>query len=481
MNQFARIAVAASLVGAAACGGDDVSTASSLLVTQGGSTVLTLAVIEGGAPIAIGVSLDGAPAGPVVVALAASPAITLDRTTLTFTATDYDRPQPVVIAPTDDADVIDDAGDLALSAPGFERLLLPIAIADDDQVGLVGLPAELLLMEGGSTRFELALATDPGGPITIAIAATDPSGATAQPATLTFGADWATPQEVTVVGPDDADDLDEAIGIELSGLHVARADVPVTVLDDERQNLVIAPGALALTESGAVGTFTVRLTQPPTGALAIAVALAHPAIAAASPTTLTFSPVDYATPQRVTLTPRADIDGAADASTVRLTAAGLRDRAVALTVAEDAVVDAPAIGGDFLMSIRGGFAPEGPPLRYRVTYAVDPVTAALSYSATALRVDDAQPIGAPVTATGAALGEDASFVGPFAGELPGEANPFSGTTGVVDAMKLGRVVDADRLCGTMTGAIGALPLDGSTWGAVRIIGSTLPAPSFACP
>lgn len=476
-----RLAAGVLVIVIGACGGDDggVSTQNSLLVTVGGSPVVTLAAIEGGAPVAIGVRLEEAPVDTLVVALTADPVVALDRTALTFTPADFDVPQPVVITAADDADVLDGAGELTLAATGTDPLVLPIAIADDDRVAIAP-SAGMIVMEGETAQLQVALASDPGGPVTITVASSDAASATVQPATLQFAADWAVPQTVTVTAVGDADDLDEDVAIALGGLHAIAATVPVTVLDVDRQNFVIAPAALALVEGGTAGTFAVHLTQPPAEPLAIAVEIVNPAIATLSAQTLTFTAADHDVPQLVTVTPRADVDGRLDASSVRLTSRGLRDRAVALAVDEDATADVTAVAGDFLMTIRPGFSSDAV-IRYRVTYGVEPLDALITYRATALRVDDAQPIGDPIVSLGAGLDEDERFDGIFEGVLPAEANPFSGTTVQVAAAKAGRIVDANLLCGTMTGAAGGIPLDGTTWGAVRITGPTLPAPVDACP
>lgn len=470
-----------ALMALVACGGSDDlgGTANALEITTSGEVVVTLAAIEGGSPLAIGVRLQSPPERDLIVQLSSDPLVRLDRSSLTFTSVNFETSQPVVITAVDDVDVIDGAGVITLSGTDLTTLAVPIAVADDDAVALVGLPGDLLVMEGASATFAVALAADPGGPITITTAASA-AGATVSPATLTFAADWAVAQTMTVTAPADADALDETVSIDLGGPHVVAGTVPVVVLDDERQNFVIAPTALALQERGPVGTFTVRLTQPPTGSLAIDVAVADPAIATATPATLTFTAADYQLAQTITVTPRADIDGAADASTVRLTSTGLRERAVALQVTEDTVVDVPAIAGDFLMTIHPGFGTDDV-VRYRVTYAVDPITARLTFAGLALRVDNGEPIGDAIVAGGVSLAEDTQFQADFDGLLPAEANPFSGTVSMVDAVKLGRIVDANLLCGTMTGAVSSIPLDGTTWGAVRVTGSTLPTPIDACP
>lgn len=464
-----------------ACDGDEPDvTSNELQVTVSGSAVLTLAAIEGGAPLAIGVRLTLAPQDTIVVALAADPLVALDRTTLTFTAADYDRPQPVVITPADDADVVDEAGEIVLTATDVDSLVLPIAIADDDGATYAGVPDVVYVMEGGSTSFGLALAADPGGPITMTLASSDAALATVQPATLTFAANWSVAQTVTVTAPADADDLDEDLTLHLGGLHALATVVPVVVLDVDRQNFVISPAGLELIEGGSDGSLTVRLTQPPTGTLAIAVTPANPNIATVSSTTLTFTAADYAVPQSVTVSPRADRNGMDDASAVRLTSSGLRDRAVAITVAEDAIADLIDFTGDFLMTILPAFS-DGPVLRYRVTYTVDPVAALLEYTSIALRVDDGSPVGDPMVSHSVELADDLRFEGLFDGLLPAEANPYSFTALELDAAKFGRIVDGDLLCGTLTGTAGALPLDGATWTEVRITGPSLPDPVVVCP
>lgn len=475
------LAVGMVVVALGACGGaEDVEdTGVGLRVTAAGSAVLSLAAIEGSVPIAVGVTLERRPNDPVVITLSADPLVTLDRTSLTFTAADFDRPQPVVITPADDDDLLDDAGELVLAASATDQLVIPIAVADDDRVWLVTPPDPVAVVEGGSASFGIALGFDPGGPITVTVGSSDPAKATVQPATLTFGAGWATPQTVTVTALADADDLDEALAVELAGLHVTPTSVPVDVLDDERQNLVIAPTTLALTEGGAAQTFTVRLTQPPAGPLEVAVASVNPYLAAVSPPTLTFTAADYATPQVVTVAPQADIDGLLDFSTVRLTASDLRDRVVTVAVAEDAVADLPDIDGDFLLAIRPSYS-GGDVIRYRATFTGDPVTAQIILRAVALRVDDDQPIGDTLEAADV-VRDDATFPQAFSALLPGPANPFTGTDALFGVDAPGRVVGADFLCGTMTPQLGDLIDFGTTWGAVRITGSTLPAPIAACP
>jgi hypothetical protein len=463
------------------CPGDDtVETENSLLVTQSGSVVVTLAFIEGDDATAIGVALAAAPDEPLTVTITADPLVSLDRTTLTFTAENFDTPQPVVITPGEDADVIDGAGEIVLSAPDLEAVTLALAVADDDEVGVWVDPDPILVMEDGTAEVELWLDADPGGPISIALASSAPAAATVSAASLDFTSDdWDVPQTVTITGVADGDALDAAITLELSGQEIETISVPLTVLDVDTQNLVISVPALTLTEEGGDGVFTVRLTQPPVGTVTVDVAVEDPAVATLSTSTLTFTGADFDQPHVVTVSPQVDLDGTLDESAVVLTTAGLADRTIELTVAEDAVVDLANVDGEFLMTIRPDL-PEDRLVSYRVTYDVDPANATLGYSAIALRVDDSTPVGDTITAGPFALDDDAAFQGVFDGVLPAPANPISGTDVVVDAMKLGAVIDADFLCGTMTGTAGALSLDGTTWASVRITGPGLPEPVWTC-
>lgn len=91
------------------------------------------------------------------------------------------------------------------------------------------------------------------------------------------------------------------------------------------------------------------------------------------------------------------------------------------------------------------------------------------------------PVGAAITANGVAVDNTASFAAHLVGTLPGDANPVSGTEYPVDIILHGTIRSMDVVCGTVTGSVGPLSADGSTFGAVRNPGASPGTPIGACP
>lgn len=91
------------------------------------------------------------------------------------------------------------------------------------------------------------------------------------------------------------------------------------------------------------------------------------------------------------------------------------------------------------------------------------------------------PVGAALVANDVPVDNTASFSASLVGVLPGMANPVSGTMYDVDITLSGVIRSADSVCGTVAGTVGPLDVTGSTFGAIRILGATLPAPVGACP
>jgi hypothetical protein len=142
----------------------------------------------------------------------------------------------------------------------------------------------------------------------------------------------------------------------------------------------------------------------------------------------------------------------------------------------------PDVDGEWLISVRPNL-PEDKIIQFRATFDLTPITentGRIDMSAQPLRVDDQSPVGAALTAMDQEVGSDASFAAPLEGQLPGPANPVTSTTVAVNATMHAELRSADFLCGTLSGTAGALPLEGTTWGAVRISGDTLPPIVVRC-
>ena len=98
-----------------------------------------------------------------------------------------------------------------------------------------------------------------------------------------------------------------------------------------------ARGEGSLTEGGPVGTFTVQLTNQPSGNVTVGVLSGKPAAATASPASLTFSNANWNLPQTVTVTAVQDQDTANEVVALTVSSAGLTSRTVTANITDDDV------------------------------------------------------------------------------------------------------------------------------------------------
>lgn len=111
---------------------------------------------------------------------------------------------------------------------------------------------------------------------------------------------------------------------------------PPPDMDETAPVFVVTPASLALTEGGAAGTFTVALDRAPGESVVVTVDAGDNV--SVTPTTLTFTDADFDDAQTVTVTPASDEDAADDTETVTLSATGLADGTVAVTIDDDDVL-----------------------------------------------------------------------------------------------------------------------------------------------
>jgi hypothetical protein len=147
------------------------------------------------------------------------------------------------------------------------------------------------------------------------------------------------------------------------------------------------------------------------------------------------------------------------------------------------VSEHPDVDGEFYMVARPNLATDYF-LEFRITVDYTPVTAntgLYDYTGWCLDINTQEPVGEPITATDAEVQEDGSFDAPLVGTFYGACNAIApGVTVTANGQVHGDLITDDFICGTMSGTAGALDLTGTTWGAVRITGETLPDPIHRC-
>jgi hypothetical protein len=166
---------------------------------------------------------------------------------------------------------------------------------------------------GGSDTFTIVLTSQPTSSVTVALTSSDTSEGTVSPVVVIFTPEnWNAPRTVTVTGVDDAGvDGDSAYAVQTAPSVSADSrynaldatDVSVTNIDDESAGVTVSRvSGLETTEAGGTDTFTIVLNARPTADVVVTLTSDATLEASVSPTTLTFTTLDWDAEQEVTAT-----------------------------------------------------------------------------------------------------------------------------------------------------------------------------------
>jgi hypothetical protein len=317
---------------------------------EAGVTVITgsyYMVSEGGTYCAFEVVLNSKPSSWVEIVVSINDPsegglITPASGSLTFTTANWDIPQTVCAGGMDDSvadgnqtftvllGATSSAGD-----PDYNGTFDPDDVSflnvDDDAPGITVSIGDGLITKEHPTAplsdvFSVVLNTKPAANVTISpITSGDLTEVTVSPASITFNTgNWNIPQFVTVTGVDDGALYDDYQVATVSLGTAASADtnyngmnagvVSVYNLDDEVAPGVVIlnqPGGFITTENGAFADIQVVLNTMPTAFVTVGpVAISDLSEGSAvNPVTLTFTPLNWACPQSVRVTPSPVPDG----------------------------------------------------------------------------------------------------------------------------------------------------------------------------
>ena len=301
----------------------------------------TLTVVEG-ASNTYTVKLDPQPSSDVVISVTASgnTDVTVSPARLTFTSSNWSTAQTVTVSAAHDADAVNDTASIAHavvpaeSADEYDTATIAgvaVTVADDD-AGVTNSESTLVVAEGGSATYTVALTTQPSANVAIIIADDNPD-VTADTDAATSGnqdrltftpANWSTPQTVTVAAAHDADAVNDKAQLRYtvssdnaSGPYsgLAAAGVAVTVTDDDTAGVTVSETTLTVAEGGSA-TYTVVLDAQPTSDVVINVTKSGSSDVTVSPATLTFTGDNWDTAQTVTVAAAHDADAADDAASI---------------------------------------------------------------------------------------------------------------------------------------------------------------------
>ncbi|MBK8170353.1 MAG: hypothetical protein IPK60_08395 [Sandaracinaceae bacterium] len=291
----------------------------------------TLVTTEAGGVAMFSIVLQSEPMSDVTIPLSSTDTSegTVTAVPLTFTPTNWNVPQAVLVTGVNDSVADGDqpyrvlVGPASSSDSEYSGLSGPDVAAsntDDESAGFEVSPMTGLVTSEGATTasFTVVLRSEPLSSVALSVTSSDTTEGTVAPATLSFStSNWNTPQTVTVTGVNDAvADGDQSyfvvVHVTTSGdaAYAALADQRATLTntDNETPGITVTPiTGLMTTEAGGTATFTIALNSEPTFDVSVSVSSDVPLEGSASPSLLTFTALNWNTQQTVTVTGLDDL------------------------------------------------------------------------------------------------------------------------------------------------------------------------------
>ena len=301
--------------------GIDVSPNSGRITTEAGGTDTFQIVLtsEPTADVTVGLTSSDTSEGTVSVA------------NVVFTAANWDSPRTVTVTGQND-DVDDDdvhytivtaaaaSGDSKYN--GMDAVDISVVNLDNDTAGINVSPTSGLetTEAGGKATFQIELTSQPTADVTLNLTSSDTSeGSVSSPSVVFTSSNWDTAKTITITGENDnVDDDDVHYTIVTSatasddakygGMSVP--DVSVVNRDNDTAGIDISPtSGLETTEAGGSDTFQIVLTSQPTADVTVGLTSSNTSEGLVSSPSVTFTAVNWKTPQTVTV---SGVDDAVD-------------------------------------------------------------------------------------------------------------------------------------------------------------------------
>ncbi len=293
----------------------DNDTAGVQITQSGGSTN----VIEGGATDSYTVVLSSQPTANVTVTVTPNSQVSVDKTTLTFTTSNWNVAQTVTVTAVDDQIVEGNhTGTITHTVSSGDTRYNNLSVAgvtaqitDNDTVGvqITQSGGSTNVTEGGATdSYTVVLSSQPTANVTVTV--TPNSQVSVNKTTLTFTtSNWNVAQTVTVTAVNDqiaegshTGTITHAVSsgdTRYNGLSVAGVTVQITDNDTAGVQITQSGGSTNVTEGGATDSYTVVLSSQPTANVTVTVT--PNSQVSVNKTTLTFTASNWNVAQTVTV------------------------------------------------------------------------------------------------------------------------------------------------------------------------------------
>ncbi|MBF2759821.1 MAG: hypothetical protein ISN28_06070, partial [Ectothiorhodospiraceae bacterium AqS1] len=268
-----------------------------------------------------------------------NPDIIVDKTSLTFTALDWNSSQNISVSAAHDIDFHDESTSLTLIANkgDYESVSAEIGIAvkDDERASIVVDRQSLSLSEGATATVVVKLSHKPSGDVVLNleqaglawVAVDGDIERTGLQSTATFTrTNWNQGRKIGIITVTDEDANDESgtLGFTATGgsYDGVVSNLSVRVSDPDINEILTTglENPIYYTE-GLSYTFGVRLKSKPTGTVRVSVA-ADDTILSFSPSSLTFTPTDWKKAKNIALSVSQDTDEQVNRPAITLSAVG---------------------------------------------------------------------------------------------------------------------------------------------------------------
>lgn len=299
---------------------------------------------ESGATTTILVKLDTEPTTDVTLSVTSNNLNegTVNPASISFDSNDWNVDKSIVVTGVDDGNVDGNVvyqitiGPAVSADPEYSNMsAADVNVTNNDNdvaipAGITVTPTSGLITDeaGLQATFQVSLNSMPSADVAIGLASSDTSEGTAAPASLTFTSlNYASPQTVTITGVDDGD-LDGAIAYMITTSPATSVDADYNMLDasdvsvTNNDNEVPPPAGVSVnptsglvtSETGNTANFTVVLQSMPSADVTIPLSSSNVNEGTVSPTSLTFTSLNWNVQQTVTVT---GVDDAVDDNDVQ--------------------------------------------------------------------------------------------------------------------------------------------------------------------
>ena len=222
---------------------------------------------------------------------------------------------------------------MRLRSSGISDGTSSITINDNDAQTINLSHASLSLTEGNSENITVSLGYQPATNVTVSVSSSHPNSAVSSLSQLVFTpANHTQAQTITITGAEDNNLANENVVLTLSG-GGASAALPVSLTDNDTQNIVVSASQLSLDEGG-TGTLSVQLAYQPNANVTVNTA-ASLGLVGVTPSAFVFTSSNYNQAQQLTVNSNHDADIVDSADTLTFSSTGLNSQTTSVSIRDD--------------------------------------------------------------------------------------------------------------------------------------------------